>query len=59
MLAPVTLVLWFPGVIWVAEWMYERVARNRQLLSRWFGCKEVCADSRLTRVSSEKNSDKL
>ncbi len=59
MLVPVTLVLWFPGVIWVAEWMYERVARNRQLLSRWFGCKEVCADSRLTRVSSEKNSDKL
>ena len=59
MLVPITLVLWFPGVIWVAERLYQRVARNRQLLSRWFGCKGVCADSRLTRVSSEKNSDKL
>ena len=59
MLVPVALVLWFPGVIWVAEWIYQRVARNRQLLSRWFGCQEVCAGSRDPGLSSEKNSKKL
>lgn len=40
---PVALVLWFPGVIWVAEKIYVWVSRNRYLLSRLFGCKEACA----------------
>jgi predicted DCC family thiol-disulfide oxidoreductase YuxK len=40
---PVALVLWFPGVIWIAEHIYMWISRNRLLLSRVFGCKEACA----------------
>ena len=40
---PLALVLWFPGVIWIAEKMYMWISRNRHLLSRVFGCKEACA----------------
>jgi len=36
-------VLWFPGVIWIAEKIYMWISRNRLLLSRLFGCKEACA----------------
>lgn len=42
LLVPVALVLWLPGVIWVAELVYRWVSRNRHLLSRLFGCKEAC-----------------
>ena len=37
LLVPLGLVLWFPGVIWLAEKIYRRVSRNRHELSRWFG----------------------
>jgi len=40
---PVSLVLWVPGVIQVAERIYQWVSRNRHLLSRLFGCKDACA----------------
>lgn len=40
---PVALILWFPGVIWIAEKIYQWVSRNRHLLSRLFGCKEACS----------------
>lgn len=43
LLVPLALVLWLPGVIVVAEWVYQWISRNRQLLSRVFGCKEACA----------------
>ncbi len=43
MMVPMALVLWFPGVIWVAEQVYQVISRNRQLLSRLFGCKGACA----------------
>jgi predicted DCC family thiol-disulfide oxidoreductase YuxK len=43
LLVPLALVLWIPGVIWVAEKVYQWVARHRHLLSRVFGCKEACA----------------
>jgi predicted DCC family thiol-disulfide oxidoreductase YuxK len=39
----VGLVLWIPGVIGVAEKIYQWTSRNRHLLSRLFGCKEACA----------------
>lgn len=42
LLLPLALVLWIPGVIWVAERIYAWVSRNRHLLSRIFGCKEAC-----------------
>ncbi len=40
---PLALVLWIPGVIWIAERVYSWVSRNRYILSRVFGCKEACA----------------
>ena len=43
LLIPIALVLWIPGVIWIAEKLYTRLSRNRHLLSRIFGCKEACA----------------
>jgi predicted DCC family thiol-disulfide oxidoreductase YuxK len=43
LLIPLALVLWIPGVIWVAERIYMWVSRNRHLLSRLFGCKDACA----------------
>lgn len=40
---PLALILWIPGVIWVAEWVYVRISRNRYILSRWMGCDGACA----------------
>jgi predicted DCC family thiol-disulfide oxidoreductase YuxK len=41
--APLALFLWIPGIIWVAERVYQWISRNRHLLSRLFGCKDACA----------------
>lgn len=43
LLFPLGLLLWFPGVILIAEKVYAWVARNRLVLSRVFGCKDACA----------------
>jgi predicted DCC family thiol-disulfide oxidoreductase YuxK len=43
LLAPVSLFLWIPGVIWVAEKIYSWISHNRHWLSRLFGCKQACA----------------
>jgi predicted DCC family thiol-disulfide oxidoreductase YuxK len=43
LLIPLALFLWVPGVIWVAERVYQWISRHRQLLSRLFGCKGACA----------------
>lgn len=43
LLVPLALALWLPGVIWVAEHIYQWVSRNRHLLSKVFGCKDACA----------------
>ena len=40
---PFALLLWLPGVIYLAELGYRWISRNRHLLSRVFGCKEACA----------------
>ncbi|HWN93676.1 MAG TPA: DUF393 domain-containing protein [Methylomirabilota bacterium] len=40
---PFTIVLWIPGVIFIAEFFYRWISRHRYLLSRVFGCKEACA----------------
>jgi predicted DCC family thiol-disulfide oxidoreductase YuxK len=42
LLVPLALILWFPGVIKIAERVYRRISRNRYLLSRFFGCKDAC-----------------
>ena len=43
LLVPVALLLWIPGVIFLAEIIYRWVSRNRLLFSRLFGCKDACA----------------
>jgi len=43
LLFPLALLLWVPGVIWIAEKIYNLIARNRKVLSRLFGCKEACS----------------
>ena len=40
---PLALMLWVPGVILVAEKVYAWISRNRQTISRVFGCKGACA----------------
>jgi predicted DCC family thiol-disulfide oxidoreductase YuxK len=42
LLVPVALLLWIPGVIQIAEIIYQWISRHRLLLSRVFGCKEAC-----------------
>jgi len=42
-LIPLGLVLWFPGIIFIAERIYAFISRNRQFISRAFGCKGACA----------------
>ena len=42
LLVPIALILWIPGVIWIAERIYTWVSRNRYALSKVFGCKEAC-----------------
>lgn len=37
------LVMYIPGVIWIAERVYAWVSRNRYWISRWFGCQGACA----------------
>lgn len=54
LLAPVALVLWLPGVIWIAEKIYAWVSRNRHLLSRFFGCKDACRIMPARRRSGDK-----
>lgn len=43
LMMPLALFLWIPGVILVAERVYQFVSRNRLVLSRMFGCGEACA----------------
>ncbi|MGL4460842.1 MAG: thiol-disulfide oxidoreductase DCC family protein [Planctomycetia bacterium] len=39
---PLAVVLWIPGVITIAEWVYRRIAANRLVLSKVFGCTTAC-----------------
>ncbi len=43
LLVPVALILWFPGVIWIAELVYQFVSKHRQFFSKIFGCKGACS----------------
>ncbi len=43
LLVPMALLLWVPGVIWIAERVYAWVSRHRLRISRIFGCKDACA----------------
>jgi predicted DCC family thiol-disulfide oxidoreductase YuxK len=54
--APLALVLWIPGMIWIAERIYQWVSRNRLWLSRLFGCKEACAIMPMRRRANEEQA---
>jgi predicted DCC family thiol-disulfide oxidoreductase YuxK len=43
LLLPLSLIMWIPGVIYIAEWFYKIIARNRYRISGLFGCKDACA----------------
>ena len=43
LLVPMALILWLPGVIQIAERVYMLVSRNRQTLSKLFGCGQACS----------------
>jgi len=43
LLVPLAIVLWIPGVIQIAEIVYQWISRNRLVLSRVFGCKDACS----------------
>lgn len=43
LLVPLSLILWFPGVIWIAERVYAWISQNRYIISKLFGCKDACA----------------
>jgi predicted DCC family thiol-disulfide oxidoreductase YuxK len=40
---PLALLLWIPGVIYLAEMVYRFISRRRYAISRLFGCKGACA----------------
>lgn len=43
LLLPLTLLLWIPGIIQIAEVLYRMISRNRYWISRLFGCREACS----------------
>jgi len=57
LLIPLALILWFPGVIWIAEKVYMWISRNRYLLSRIFGCKGACAVMPARKRGNEEGAD--
>ena len=42
LLFPFALILWLPGVIWVAQKFYAWISRNRHRIGKVFGCKGAC-----------------
>jgi hypothetical protein len=42
-MVPLALFLWLPGVIYIAEKVYALISRNRQWISKAFGCKGACS----------------
>lgn len=56
LLVPIALFLWLPGVIWVAEKIYDWVSRNRHLLSKVMGCGEACAILPARKSHTEKTT---
>jgi predicted DCC family thiol-disulfide oxidoreductase YuxK len=43
LLVPISILLWLPGTMWVAERVYGWISRHRYGLSRLLGCKGACA----------------
>lgn len=58
LLIPLALVMWLPGVIFIAEKVYQWVSRNRYWISKVFGCKEACSILPEKRARGRKDSGK-
>ena len=52
-LIPLSLLMWFPGMIIISDKIYKLISRNRYFLSRFVGCKDNCSLG----FSEKKNSD--
>ena len=52
-LIPLSLLMWFPGMIIISDRIYKLISRNRYFLSRFVGCKDNCSLG----FSEKKNSD--
>lgn len=39
------IVLWMPGMIWMAEMLYARISTQRYRISGALGCQDACAPS--------------
>ena len=53
LLIPLSLFLWLPGMMFIAEKIYQSLSANRYFLSRFLGCKEACS----VNVTKNKKSD--
>lgn len=40
LLFPFAIILWIPGIIYLAEFVYKIIAKNRLVISKFFGCKK-------------------
>lgn len=56
---PMSLILWLPGMIMVAERGYMLFASNRYVVSRLLGCEGVCAVVPTRQRANEKLLDDL
>ncbi len=52
-LIPLSLLMWFPGMIIISDRIYKLISRNRYFLSRFVGCKDNCSLG----FSEKKKSD--
>ena len=42
LLIPLALIMWIPGIIFIAERVYQWISTNRYILSKLFGCGDAC-----------------
>jgi len=43
LLIPLSLFMWFPGMIIISDRIYKLISRNRYFLSRFMGCTDDCS----------------
>ena len=43
LLVPMSLIMWLPGMMFIAQKIYNLISKNRYLLSKVIGCKDSCA----------------
>ena len=43
LLVPMSLIMWLPGMMFIAQKIYNLISKNRYVLSKFIGCKDSCA----------------